>query len=88
MTQIMIEGNEGVLRGSSHPDWEGQGRLLGGKEFKVRPDGWVGDSQSKKEEGEMGSAKGGKSAMLMALKRRKYYPGMLFDPPWKIVKII
>ena len=81
----MIEGNEGVLRGSSHPShpshWEGQGGLLGGKESEVRPDGRVGDNQSKKEEGEMGSAKGGKSAMLMALKRRKYYPGMLFDPP-------
>lgn len=39
MTQIMIGGDEGIITGSSHPDWEGQGGFLGGGEAEVTTKG-------------------------------------------------
>lgn len=64
----MIGGNYGVLSGSPSPNWEAWGRLLGGEGSEVRPEGSVGDHQSKWKGGERGSAKEGESSMLMVLK--------------------
>ena len=39
VAQITRGGNEGALTESPHPDWEGQGGLLGGRESEARPEG-------------------------------------------------
>lgn len=39
MTQIMIGGDEGIITGSSHPDWEGQGGFLEEGEAEVTTKG-------------------------------------------------